>query len=253
MGACCEPSDTGDVSVLRDLPAPDTTGISDRYTVWEYRTPFRRTAFLPFKNAVNAAEEECGGEGFVTLSALAKQLSTPAWAGLDDENSVIAGVLLSDEFKNPKKGHQADQIDKDYLMIFGLINCIDKRTPMEKARGFYEVLQEGGFERHEQISAGDKDFEPAFDKILALATVDLMGLANLKGVEYSDDDKDALREAFADVREDWLDTVYDVSSTLVNSKWLEKVVSPQANYIFDGERIRKIAFEKAKVAAVHIK
>jgi len=142
MGVCCEASDIGDDSQLRDLAAPDITNVQDKYQRWEYKLPFCRTAFYAFKQAVNEADKK--DEGYVTLAALAETLSTPAWAGLTDPSSSLGEFLLSDAFKNGKKGLSYDQIDVDYLILFGMLHCRDKTKPERKAVGFYEVLQDGG-------------------------------------------------------------------------------------------------------------
>ena len=68
------------------------------------------------------------------------QFDTKAWAGLDTQDSAISKVLLSDAFKNPQKGQKADQIDKDYLLLYGLLHCVDKKTPLSKANGLYDIL-----------------------------------------------------------------------------------------------------------------
>ena len=78
---------------------------------------------------MNDAESNEGGEGYVTLASLATHLTTKAWAGLENEDSAIAKLLLSDAFKNPKKGQSDEQIDKDYLMLFGLLHCADRPAP----------------------------------------------------------------------------------------------------------------------------
>ena len=88
---------------LRDLEPPSTKGVTDKYTLWEYKTPFKRTFYKAFKNAVNAAEADEGGKGYVTLASLAQHLDSKAWAGLESENSPLAKLLLSDAFKNPDK------------------------------------------------------------------------------------------------------------------------------------------------------
>ena len=68
------------------------------------------------------------------------------------------------------------------------MHCVG--TNMDKAKAMYLILQEGGFERHDQISAGDKDFEPAFKKLCTLASSELFAIAGDLGVAcpYSDDD-----------------------------------------------------------------
>lgn len=149
------------------------------------------TPFLAYKNAVEAAEAHDGGEGFVTLESLAAQLSTKAWAGLESEDSVISKVLLSDSFKDAKKGQAADQIDKDILIMYGLFHCADKAMPVQKARGFYNILQEGGMEAHSHISASDKDMAPIFKKMCQLVTMDVFEFSSVKGL-YDEDECEEL-------------------------------------------------------------
>ena len=43
----------------------------DKYDKFEESLPFSRTYVAQFESYVNAVEKECGGEGFVTLEALA--------------------------------------------------------------------------------------------------------------------------------------------------------------------------------------
>ncbi len=55
MGVCCGANDMGDDSILRDMAAPDLTGVKDAYKRWELSQPFARTPFYAFKNAVEEA------------------------------------------------------------------------------------------------------------------------------------------------------------------------------------------------------
>lgn len=52
---------------------------------------------------------------------------------------------------------------------------------IDKTNALFCILQDGGFERHEIISAGDKDFIPVFNKICEFATCDVFKLAYLTG------------------------------------------------------------------------
>ena len=66
---------------------------------------------------------------------------------------------------------------------------------MEKATALYCILQEGGLEAHEQISAGDKDLTPVFEKLCKLVTSDIFELANENGgvsMIYNDVERDNL-------------------------------------------------------------
>ena len=44
----------------------------------------------------------------------------------------------------------------------------------DKARAFYALIQDGGMEKHEFVSAADKDLFPVFEKILELSVWGLM-------------------------------------------------------------------------------
>ena len=88
-------------------------------------------------------------------------------------------VLLSAHFKDAKKGTPADKVDVEILKMFALLHCVG--TKMDKAKAFYGTLQEGGLEAHEFIKAFNKDFEPVFDKLSALVTVNMFDLAKDNG------------------------------------------------------------------------
>ena len=53
--------------------------------------------------------------------------------------------------------------------------------PMDRAIFLYGILQDGGLEAHEEISASDKDFIPVFDKMASLVTRDLFTLTKKCG------------------------------------------------------------------------
>ena len=57
---------------------------------------------------IDDAEVADGGEGFVTLASLRQQLNTPAWKELDNADSTLGKILLSQHFKDEKKGHDAN-------------------------------------------------------------------------------------------------------------------------------------------------
>ena len=50
----------------------------------------------------------------------------------------------------------------------------------------------------------------------------------------------------------WLDDVYDSSSNLVNSRWVE-MVSTSGKWIFDSAQIRSRVFYEATLETKHIK
>ena len=126
-------------------------------------------------------------------------------------------MLLSDAFKDQKRGQTSDQIDKDSLLIFGQFHCIDRLIPMDKAICFYELLQEGGLERHAVICASDKDFKPRFSKICALVTTDLFKFASPAIENLYVAEEQALKNAVDDIlngEDQFLDVMYGYNSTL---------------------------------------
>ena len=134
------------------------------------------------------------------------------------------------------------------------MHCVG--TTMDKARALYLILQEGGFERHDQISAGDKDFAPAFKKLCTLASTEIFELAGSCGMikgPYSDDEKEALvsDDTIEELREaKWLEDVYGATSRLENDQWLAKV-SKTANWIFNPQACRDKLFEQSEVEKKH--
>ena len=125
-----------------------------------------------FLEKVEAAEKASGEQGFVTPESLRAQLDTAAWEGLENPDSGIYKFLVSGLFKDPKKSQTGDQIDADILRTAGVISCQDDLE--DKARAFYALIQDGGMEKHEFVSAADKDLFPVFEKILELSVWGLM-------------------------------------------------------------------------------
>ena len=202
-----------DATVLQDLCAPSTSNLTDRYQIWEYKTAFKRTIFQAFRLAVDRAEIKDGtvGKGYVTLSSLAHQLNTTAWADLQDANSELSLVLLSDAFKDANEEQSGDQIDKDTLVIYGLVHCKDKLIPVDKARCFYQLLQDGSLDRFSVLSANDKDLKPRFKTICRLVSTDLFKFASATIENQYEADEQALFNAMEQILEgenQWLDAMY---------------------------------------------
>ena len=53
--------------------------------------------------AIQKAEKASGEKGFITLQTLRAELSTGAWAALEDSESPLVGVLMSEAFKRMGK------------------------------------------------------------------------------------------------------------------------------------------------------
>lgn len=173
--ACNESKQTvtvvADLEQVKDLKAIDINKLSDPYDKFEASLPFNRILLPIMLKQIDDADADCGAQGFVTIEALKNQLTSSAWEPLADSNSMLVKTLLSPAFKNEKKGHTAEQIDTEHLKIFSIVHCSGK--PVDKATELFCILQDGGFEKHEYIAAGDKDFEPAFLKLAQFATLDV--------------------------------------------------------------------------------
>ena len=117
------------------------------------------------------AHADDGVEGFVTLQSLRAHFKSPAWKDLEDENSPLAKFLLSSAFKNDAKGLAPDQICTVALVLFAVLHCQGKLS--DKCEHFFNEIQEGGTAAHKQVSAGDKDIAPVFEKLCGLASFEL--------------------------------------------------------------------------------
>ena len=140
--------------------------------------------------------------------------------------------------------------------MFALLHCISKK-PAPKAKALYELLQDGGLEAHEQISATDKDIIPVFLKLCKLVTVDIFVLANQHGgvsniYNESETAKLVNNNNIDELREDvWLEAVFGVQSRLPNEDWLTKVQQKDGKWIYDPKELRVKLFEQASIKARH--
>jgi hypothetical protein len=100
---------------------------------------------------------------------------------------------------------------------------------------------------HTDISAEDRDFAPAFEKICKFATVHLFEWT--KEIAHFDcpfeDSLYKLEEIAAgeDVREDdFLDKLYGTKSSMQNSAWFEGIIKKECNWIFNSKDVRHKVF-----------
>lgn len=164
--------------------------------------------------------------------------------------------MTSPTFKDPEKGTDAHQIDADTLRCFALLHSQGERN--EKAVALYNILQDGGLEAHEQITATDKDFKPNFEKLARLSSKEIFNLAYLfgdgveeyyDGAEYgkmcSDETMDVMIEDM------FLEQVYGAASRLTNEAWLEKVSSEECAWIYTADQMREKVLTTAEVDKKH--
>ena len=135
-----------------------------------------------------------------------------------------------------------------------MLHCAGK--PADKTRALYCILQDGGFEKHDQISAGDKDLIPVFQKLCELVTQDVFKYAIEHvgaGSIYSEDEVKKLvnKDIIEAIREDqWLEEVYGQNSRLDNALWVEKVTK-KAKWIYEPSEMRKKLFAEAGISIRH--
>ena len=132
-------------------------------------------------------------------------------------------------------------------MCLGVLLCHGK--PMEKAKVFYGVLQEGGLEKHEFIAAEDRDFPDIFKKLCMLATVHLFEWAkdtNQAPENPFADDAERLSKAPTNMIETFLDDMFGYDSKLDNDQWLKSITDKQ-KWIFSSDGVREAVFKAANV------
>ena len=61
---------------------------------------------------------------------------------------MLAKVLESKHFKDSKLNHEANQISADMLKMFAILHC--QGASMDKAKCFYNILQDGTFDKPSQ-------------------------------------------------------------------------------------------------------
>lgn len=248
MGICCDTAEPVETT-LKDLPAPSIAGVTDAYQRFELQTAFARTPFGPF---VEAVEKAAGDKEYVTFESLAEQLQTPLWKTVSQKESPLYKLLSSPAFKTEEV--EDGQIDKNRLIMFGLLHCVDSNKPLQKAKALYGILQDGGLEAHAQISAGDKDMKPTFAAICDLATVDLFDAANsVDGVTkfYDDEAVNNMKENYEVVLEEqWLEEIYGANARVENAEWLEAVTTT-AKWIFNAVELRERILKAAEIDPAH--
>lgn len=237
---------------IKDL-APASYSGKDAYQKFEISLPFGQISADAFFTAVEIAHTNCNKEGFVTIDALAEVLNTPAWAQLKQSDSKLVKVLLHPAFKNQDEGHGAEQIDVNYLQIYGYLLCAGK--PKDKVEVLFNILQEGGLAKHTYIGALDDDFLPTFRKICRFATIHIFEFANdfsglvcpfenkiaeLIKVIDDDDEENSLQAEL-------LDSVYGKANNRLDYKpWADKICD-KADWFFSASELRKKIMEKAGV------
>ena len=117
------------------------------------------------------------------------------------------------------------------------------------------VLQDGGLERHEYITAGDKDLDPVWDKMCDFATIDVFAFSLREGMiteaVYTQDEEASLKEQKDELKENWLEQIYGASSKQLSIVWIEKVAQNDASWAFSAAELRSRLFALAEIREHH--
>ena len=120
----------------------------------------------------------------------------------------------------------------------------------QKARELFCVLQDGGFEKHPQITAGDKDLDPVFEKICTFATNDVFMFSQQAGMlskaVYTQEEIGKLINCIDELKESWIDPIYGDSNKLESNMWVQRVIR-DANWIFSSAAVRTRLFQLAEI------
>ena len=127
-------------AIVDDEKKPEIEKKSSTIEKFEFGLPFNQVNILAYVQAVQRAHASCGKLDFVTIEALRKELTTPAWKPLEDKTSKLSLILHSKAFKNIEKGQSEEQIDVVYLICMGLLHCKQEKKSQEKALAFYNVV-----------------------------------------------------------------------------------------------------------------
>ena len=108
---------------------------------------------------------------------------------------------------------------------------------------------------HDQISANDKDFKPAFIKLCKLATVEIFKLAHQLGQGISDYYEEDEYELMVSnetmetmIEERFLETVYGAQSRVSGETWLENVSDgDKAEWILKAGDLREMIFKDCEI------
>ena len=169
---------------------------------------------------LNMAKSDCGdSEDTVSLAALRAHFKTPAWKDLGDESSPLSRFLLSTAFK--KDGTPPDQICCSSLRIYAMMNC--QGLVGDKAEALYEELQEGGSAAQQAISAGDKDLQPVFEKLCALASYEMFVCQDQVEAVYDEGELSAMAGEVEVLREDhYLEDIFGASARASYGEWMQR-------------------------------
>ena len=191
-----------------------------------------------------------GRLGYVLYSKMWKPFMVNSqWKeALDSDDSVTSKLLKSKDFrfKNGEGEIVEDAVDIEALMYFGLLHCV--REKQAAGQVFYQLLQQGGTTCHTWISADDKDSTAAFDRLVYFCTKMIMDAYGKFGGgvnKYTKEELQQVRGAIDELKEQWIDGIFDVDSKLDARDWIEKAASTENKWALEPKELRERVFEKA--------
>ena len=256
MGVCCETVSMS--TVLSDLDIREST-TGDLIETWELQLPFSRCSFYTFEYLLQKAHEESGNLGYVTFHAISQNFTTKAWVPLHERKSELS-LFLMQHLQHENK----EAFDFESLMIFGLLHCVDRSNPVNKAKAFFSVLQDGGSAKQSHINARDRDWIPVANKLFRLACI-VPAEGSRQSAKYSAGELRAISEVMPEVDPDnafskvlgWndeevslLEDLFGTNSTIRFEVFVESC-SKHANWIFNAPEVRRRIFEAAEITMKH--
>ena len=115
-----------------------------------------------FIHTLKQARADSNEGGEVSWIAMWKNFSTPVWQNTLGD--------FCDYLKKHCAGSNPDLLNYDKLVMIGLLYCQDSSKPKAKAEALYDLLQDGGKEKHAMITAMDKDWKDVLSHMFELAT-----------------------------------------------------------------------------------
>lgn len=167
---------------------------------------------------------------------------------LDSEDSITSKLLKSKDFrfKTAEGEVVPDAIDIESLMYFGLLHCVKENQAAGQV--FYQLLQQGGAQTHGWISADDKDNSAAFERLVYFATKMIMDAYGKFGGgvnKYTKEEMQQVKLAASELKDDWIDEIFNVDCKLDALNWMQKASSPACKWALEPKELRERVFEKA--------
>ena len=158
------------------------------------------------------------------------------WSDLQDDTSMLYRLFNSPELFDEE---QPDKLNVIKLICLGLMLC--GGTYELKARVLYDVLQDN---MQPKISSNDKDFVIAFTHLVVLSSYMMLRIYREESGSpyvtewYPQPKTQRFDNVLEEMREGFLDEIFDSSSNMTREQFLQTVTQRQP-WIFESEEVRK--------------